>query len=107
MDWRVVDIPGQASRSLERSSSSAHILGTRRARGARGCSKSRLPSAVEHLVALGHRRIGLLSATASTDTYRDHKAGFIEALDGHGIRVGRELVSAVQSVFDEDRTRRR
>ena len=48
--------------------------------------------AVEHLVDLGHRRIGLLSATASTDTYRDHKAGFIEALDRHGIRVGRELV---------------
>jgi LacI family transcriptional regulator len=58
---------------------------------------------VEHLYGLGHRRIGLLTATASTDTYRDHKAGFIAALEGHGVRVGRELVSEVGSVFGEER----
>jgi LacI family transcriptional regulator len=59
--------------------------------------------AVDHLVGLGHQRIGLITATAATDTYRDHKAGFVGALERHGIRIGRELVSEVPSVFGEHR----
>ncbi len=100
VDWRVVDIPAEQEigavliKRTHPATAVPAVLADARTAGS---------LAVEHLVALGHRRIGLLSATASTDTYRDHKAGFIEALDGHGIRVGRELVTAVNSVFDEDR----
>ena len=100
VDWRVVDIPAEQGigavliKRTPPATGVPAVLSDARTAGS---------MAVEHLVALGHRRIGLLSATASTDTYRDHKAGFIEALDRHGIRIGRELVSAVTSVFDEDR----
>ena len=54
---------------------------------------------VEHLVELGHTRIGLVSSTAPIDTYRDHKAGFLTALGQHGIRVSRELVAEVPTVI--------
>ena len=100
VDWRVLDIPAEQElgavliKRTQPGTGVPAVLSDARKAGS---------LAVEHLVGLGHRRIGLLSATASTDTYRDHKAGFIETLDGHGIRVGRELVSAVTSVFDEDR----
>jgi DNA-binding LacI/PurR family transcriptional regulator len=100
VDWRVVDIPAEQEigavliKRTPPGTGVPAVLSDARTAGS---------AAAEHLVALGHRRIGLLSATASTDTYRDHKAGFVEALDRHGIRIGRELVSTVQSVFDEDR----
>ncbi len=100
VDWRVVDIPAEQElgavlikRSPPGTGVPAVLPDARRAGSL----------AVEHLYGLGHRRIGLLTATASTDTYRDHKAGFITALERQGIRVGRELVSEVRSVFDEDR----
>jgi DNA-binding LacI/PurR family transcriptional regulator len=102
VDWRVIDIPvGQSLgavviKRVPPGSGVPAVLPDARRAG---------ELAVEHLVELGHRRIGLLTATGvSTDTYRAHKAGFIAALERHGIRVTRELVSEVQSVFDEDRS---
>jgi DNA-binding LacI/PurR family transcriptional regulator len=101
VDWRVIDIPAGQSvgavviKRVPPGSGVPAVLPDARRAG---------ELAVEHLVALGHRRIGLLTATGvSTDTYRAHKAGFIAALEGHGIRVTRELVSEVRSIFDEDR----
>ena len=101
VDWRVVDIPAEQEIGavLIKRTPTGH-------RASRPCCPMRRKLGAGRSSTwyeLGHRRIGLLSATASTETYRDHKAGFIEALDGHGIRVGRELVSSVTSVFDEDR----
>jgi LacI family transcriptional regulator len=100
VDWRVVDISAEESiatvlikRTPPVSGVPAVLPDARRAG----------ELAVDHLVELGHRRIGLITATASTDTYREHKAGFIAALQRHGIRVGRELVSEVASVFGEHR----
>jgi DNA-binding LacI/PurR family transcriptional regulator len=100
VDWRVVEIPAEQElgavliKRTPPGSGVPAVLPDARHAGA---------VSVEHLYELGHRRIGLLTATASTDTYRDHKAGFIAALESHGVRVGRELVSEVGSVFDEER----
>ena len=101
VDWRVIDIPvGQSVgavviKRVPPGSGVPAVLPDARRAG---------ELAVEHLIELGHRRIGLLTATGvSTDTYRAHKAGFIAALEGHGIRVTRDLVSEVRSIFDEDR----
>ena len=101
VDWRLMDIPvGQSVEAVvikrvPPDSGVPAVLPDARRAG---------ELAVEHLVGLGHRRIGLLTATGvSTDTYRAHKAGFIAALERHGIRVRRELVSEVQSIFDDDR----
>ncbi|MCY7417408.1 MAG: GntR family transcriptional regulator [Chloroflexi bacterium] len=100
VDWRVVDIPTELSVSTVLIKRTPPVSGV----------PAVLPDArragelaVDHLVGLGHRRIGLITATAATDTYRDHKAGFIAALQRHGIRIGRELVSEVPSVFGEHR----
>ena len=100
VDWRVVDIPNELSVSTVLIKRTPPVSGV----------PAVLPDArragelaVDHLVGLGHRRIGLITATAATDTYRDHKAGFIDALERHGIRIGRELVSEVPSVFGEHR----
>ncbi len=101
VDWRLMDIPvGQSVgavviKRVPPDSGVPAVLPDSRRAG---------ELAVDHLVELGHRRIGLLTATGvSTDTYRAHKAGFVAALEGHGIRVGRDLVAEVRSVFDEDR----
>jgi LacI family transcriptional regulator len=100
VDWRVVDI------SAEESIATVLIKRTPPASGVPAVlpdARHAGELAVDHLVGLGHRRIGLIALTASTDTYRDHKAGFIAALERHGIRTGRELVSEVPSLFGEHR----
>lgn len=100
VDWRVVEIPAEQDLGavlIKRTPPGPGVpavLPDARHAGS---------IAVEHLYELGHRRIGLLTATASTDTYRDHKAGFIAALEERGIRVSRELVSEVGSVFGDER----
>lgn len=100
VDWRLVDISAELSVSTVLIKRTPPVAGV----------PAVLPDArragelaVDHLVALGHRRIGLIEATVSPDTYRDHKAGFIAGLERHGIRVGRELVSEVPSPFGDHR----
>lgn len=41
--------------------------------------------AVEHLVALGHRRIGFVAGAAGTDTARRREEGYRRALERHGL----------------------
>ena len=43
--------------------------------------------AIDHLVDLGHRRIGFLAGRADTDVGRRREAGFRGALDAHGLAV--------------------
>ncbi|MEZ5220550.1 MAG: LacI family DNA-binding transcriptional regulator [Ilumatobacteraceae bacterium] len=50
-------------------------------------------AAVEHLVALGHRRIGFLAGRADLESARRREAGYLEALDRAGIAFDPELVA--------------
>ena len=50
--------------------------------------------AVEHLLALGHRRVGYLGIDADTDTARRRLAGYTAAIDGAGIGVDRRWLAA-------------
>ena len=43
--------------------------------------------AIDHLVDLGHRRIGFLAGRADTDVGRRREAGYREAMAGHGLAV--------------------
>lgn len=43
--------------------------------------------AVSHLIALGHRRIGLIAGRLSVSTARDRKLGYEDALTLHGIKI--------------------
>lgn len=43
--------------------------------------------AVEHLLALGHRRIGLIYGVEPVNTEIERKEGFVEALEQHGIAI--------------------
>lgn len=43
--------------------------------------------AVDHLVALGHRRIGFLAGRADTDVGRRREAGYREAMVAHGLAI--------------------
>lgn len=43
--------------------------------------------AIDHLVELGHRRIGFLAGRADTDVGRRREAGYREAMTRHGLRV--------------------
>jgi DNA-binding LacI/PurR family transcriptional regulator len=63
------------------------------------CGESRLDSvrAVEHLIYLGHRRIGLGAHTVMDSDHRDREAGYLEALDKHGIEIDRDLIVAAPS----------
>ncbi len=103
VDWRLMDIPVGQSSSRPWSSSVVPpdsgvpaVLPDARRAG---------ELAVEHLVGLGHRRIGLLTATGvSTDTYRDAQGGLhLPRSSVTASGSGRELVSEVQSIFDDDR----
>jgi LacI family transcriptional regulator, galactose operon repressor len=51
--------------------------------------------ATEHLVELGHSRIGFISGPTATSTGRDRTTGYQETLAVHGIPFDRELVHAV------------
>lgn len=43
--------------------------------------------AVEHLIGLGHRRIGLITGRLNVSTSRDRKQGYEEALAAHGMSL--------------------
>jgi LacI family transcriptional regulator len=53
---------------------------------------------VEHLIALGHRRIGMIVESENVSTARDRRAGYVEALERAGIPVDPALV--VRAVAD-------
>ena len=48
--------------------------------------------AVERLVRSGHRRIALIATTVSPDTYRDHRAGFEQAMREAGLPLVPDLM---------------
>lgn len=48
--------------------------------------------AVEHLLDLGHRRIGHLAGAADADTAQRRRAGYVEALEDAGVAVDEALV---------------
>lgn len=48
--------------------------------------------AVEHLIAMGYKRIALLAGPQNLDIFRDRKAGYIKALRAHKIPVTDELI---------------
>lgn len=54
---------------------------------------------VEHLIGLGHTRIGMVTETAEVSTARDRLQGYREALDRHEIEFDARLV-AVSSAID-------
>jgi LacI family transcriptional regulator len=47
---------------------------------------------VEHLIALGHRRIGMIVEDENVSTARERRAGYAEALEGAGIPLDPALV---------------
>jgi DNA-binding LacI/PurR family transcriptional regulator len=48
--------------------------------------------AVEHLIGLGHRRIGLISGPTGISTARDRQAGYEKALKEGGVPLVRDLI---------------
>ncbi|MBW7883913.1 MAG: substrate-binding domain-containing protein, partial [Caldilineaceae bacterium] len=48
--------------------------------------------ATEHLIKLGHRRIGLITTPDSHDVGRQRRTGYEQALRAHGLRVTRSLI---------------
>lgn len=56
---------------------------------------------VEHLIGLGHRRIGMVTESGEVSTARDRVRGYTEALEAAGIVVDHELV-AESSAIDPD-----
>jgi LacI family transcriptional regulator len=56
---------------------------------------------VEHLIGLGHRRIGMVTESAEVSTARDRLQGYTEALEAAGISPDPELV-AESSAIDPD-----
>lgn len=63
------------------------------------CGESRVDSvrAVEHLIYQGHRRIALGTHTVMDSDHRDREAGYLEALDKHGIKIDRDLIIPLPS----------
>jgi LacI family transcriptional regulator len=53
---------------------------------------------VEHLIALGHRRIGLIVESDEVSTARDRHQGYVEALEAAGLPIDPSLV--VRSTVD-------
>ena len=47
---------------------------------------------VEHLVSLGHRRIGVIAESLSVSTSRDRRRGYHDALEAAGIEPDRDLL---------------
>jgi LacI family transcriptional regulator len=56
---------------------------------------------VEHLIELGHRRIGMITETADVSTARDRVQGYRDALEGAGVEFDPDLV-AESSAIDPD-----
>ena len=56
---------------------------------------------VEHLIGLGHRRIGMITESPEVSTARDRVQGYREALEGAGVEFDPELV-AESSAIDPD-----
>ena len=60
--------------------------------------------AVEHLIANGHRRIALIHDDPRIFTARDRQAGYVKALQAHGLPVDQRLIavssSTVQHAID-------
>jgi len=48
--------------------------------------------AVEHLISLGHQRIGLIDGPISLSTTRERQAGYAQALRDAGLPVSRDLI---------------
>ena len=62
-------------------------------------------SAVEHLIELGHTRIGIIRGRESVcDTARYH--GYVAALTAHGLSVDPQLVERGEFTFDDSHPRR-
>jgi LacI family transcriptional regulator len=59
---------------------------------------------VEHLIGLGHRRIGMITESPEVSTARDRVQGYREALERAGIQFDPELV-AESSAIDPDAAR--
>jgi LacI family transcriptional regulator len=53
---------------------------------------------VEHLIGLGHRRIGMITETDDVSTARDRVRGYREALEGAGIAYRPELVAESSAI---------
>lgn len=53
---------------------------------------------IEHLIGLGHRRIGMITATSEISTSRDRVRGYREALEAAGIEFLPELVVETSTV---------
>jgi DNA-binding LacI/PurR family transcriptional regulator len=49
--------------------------------------------ATEHLLSLGHTRVGFISATASSNTVPERRRGYREALEARGIAFDTDLVA--------------
>lgn len=58
--------------------------------------------AVNHLVKLGHKRIGLLSHAANVDTIQNRTNGFLQALRDNGVEPNPEYVAAHNSKTTAD-----
>jgi LacI family transcriptional regulator len=63
-----------------------------------GDSTAGARSLVEHLIALGHRRIGMIVEDENVSTARERRAGYVEALEHAGIELDPALV--VQAAAD-------
>ncbi|MSU66391.1 MAG: LacI family transcriptional regulator [Opitutus sp.] len=50
--------------------------------------------AVSHLVAKGHKHIGLIEGRAQVSTSRERRRGYLDALAEHGIAVRKDLIRA-------------
>ncbi len=53
---------------------------------------------VEHLVELGHRRIGMVTEAEDVSTARDRLGGYRAALDAAGIAIAPELIAVASAV---------
>src|SRR5438067_1709065 len=53
---------------------------------------------VEHLIGLGHRRVGMITETSEVSTARDRVQGYREALERAGIQADPELVAESSAI---------
>ena len=60
-------------------------------------------TAVEHLIAAGHRRIGYLSNIDEIPATRGRLAGYLQTLEAHGIEVDRSLITTSASTTAQGR----
>ena len=53
--------------------------------------------AVEHLLALGHRRVGFIQGSPHLSTSRERRQGYVDALEAAGVSVDRSLIRSGDS----------